>query len=134
MVDHIPHFHVFGRSHDHISNLVLGLLGTVCTFTNASALPPYASVRSLRQYENHPSSEVDPKKYLAGYSILLLLALSFMVTGFIIYLFGQLRAIKRTHEVLVKSVLTAPLRWLDSTPSGRIIARFTQDMNAVDGQ
>lgn len=34
--------------------------------------------------------------------------------------------------MLVSSVLGAPLRFLDITPIGRLIARFTQDIRAVD--
>lgn len=34
--------------------------------------------------------------------------------------------------MLVQSVLTTTLRWLDKTPTGRMISRFTQDIRAVD--
>ncbi|CAE6404190.1 unnamed protein product [Rhizoctonia solani] len=46
---------------------------------------------------------------------------------------GSIRASRRIHNQLVLSVFSAPLCWLDSTPIGRIIARFTQDVRAVDG-
>lgn len=35
--------------------------------------------------------------------------------------------------VLVNSVLSTTLRFLDKTPVGRIVARFTRDIRAVDG-
>lgn len=46
---------------------------------------------------------------------------------------GQLRASKVIHMNLIDSVLRAPLRWLDVTPTSRIIARATNDVMAVDG-
>ncbi|KAJ6508401.1 P-loop containing nucleoside triphosphate hydrolase protein [Mycena sanguinolenta] len=36
------------------------------------------------------------------------------------------------HKNLIDSVLSAPLRWLDVTPTSRIIARVTNDVRAVD--
>lgn len=47
-------------------------------------------------------------------------------------MFGQLRASKIIHKNLVDSVPSAPLRWLDVTPTSRIIARVTSDVRAVD--
>jgi len=46
--------------------------------------------------------------------------------------YGQLRASKVIHKTLIDSVLRAPLRWLDVTPTSRIIARVTNDIRAVD--
>lgn len=46
---------------------------------------------------------------------------------------GVIRASRKIHETLVTSVLTTTLRFLDKTPIGRIVARFTRDVRAVDG-
>lgn len=43
-----------------------------------------------------------------------------------------MNASARIHEMLVKSVLSSTLRWLDVTPLGRMVSRFTQDIRAVD--
>lgn len=37
------------------------------------------------------------------------------------------------HATLTKSILRTTLRFLDKTPVGRIIQRFTQDIRSVDG-
>lgn len=34
---------------------------------------------------------------------------------------------------MTNAVLHAPLRWLDSTPTGRILNRFTGDFQQLDG-
>ncbi|KAF8751127.1 P-loop containing nucleoside triphosphate hydrolase protein [Rhizoctonia solani] len=52
--------------------------------------------------------------------------------AYILHILGSVRAARRIHEQLMASILGAPLRWLDSTPIGRIVARFTQDIRSVD--
>jgi ABC-type multidrug transport system fused ATPase/permease subunit len=53
--------------------------------------------------------------------------------GFTIYIFGALSASRKIHDKLVTAILGTTLRWLDLTPVGRIISRFTMDIRAVDG-
>ena len=45
---------------------------------------------------------------------------------------GSLRASKILFEDLTYAVLRAPLRWLDTTPVGRTLNRFTADFLAID--
>lgn len=40
----------------------------------------------------------------------------------------------RQHGKLLTSVFSATLRWLDSTPQGRLISRFTRDIRTIDGE
>ncbi|KAJ7094121.1 P-loop containing nucleoside triphosphate hydrolase protein [Mycena epipterygia] len=53
--------------------------------------------------------------------------------NFIFYTLGSFRASRAIHKQLVESVLGTTLRWLDVTPTSRILARCTVDINAVDG-
>ncbi|KAJ1562525.1 hypothetical protein HK405_011074 [Cladochytrium tenue] len=46
--------------------------------------------------------------------------------------FASLRASRIIHQRLAKSVLGSPLRFFETTPIGRILNRFTKDMNNVD--
>lgn len=43
-----------------------------------------------------------------------------------------IRAGKNMHDKMLKSVLSAPIRFFDSTPVGRIIQRFSRDVESVD--
>ena len=52
---------------------------------------------------------------------------------FITYL-ASLRASRILFEKLSYNVLRAPLRWVDTTPTGRILNRFTADFNTIDSQ
>ncbi|KAJ3907880.1 hypothetical protein F5879DRAFT_939640 [Lentinula edodes] len=85
------------------------------------------------QYERKDPSEVDVVFYLVGYSLILLFVVVTFAVGFIIYLYGVLRASRSIHKQLMQSVLGSTLRWLDTTPTSRVITRATQDMRDVDG-
>ncbi|KAG8875180.1 hypothetical protein FRB98_008049 [Tulasnella sp. 332] len=104
-----------------------------------------------KQYETRPGSEVNAVWYLSSvdslcaatsnrlmfnlrtmYGLIIVLGLSCFAVGYVIFLLGKQRATRPAHTRLTKAILHAPLRWLDSTPSGRIIARFTQDITAIE--
>ena len=46
------------------------------------------------------------------------------------YIFGGLRASRTIHRRLISSVLGTTMKWLDSTPVGRVITQCTQDMRS----
>ncbi|KAH8977506.1 hypothetical protein EDB92DRAFT_772241 [Lactarius akahatsu] len=70
------------------------------------------------QYDIHPPEQVN---------------ITFYTAGFAVYTFGALRASRTIHRILIDSVLGTSLRWLDTTPTSRIITRVTQDIRALDG-
>ncbi|KAJ7730238.1 P-loop containing nucleoside triphosphate hydrolase protein, partial [Mycena maculata] len=90
-------------------------------------------------YLGHWSSQYDTRGYFQHlFTIvisgsILLLVFCFYACGFLLYTFGILRASELLHRQLIDSVLGTTLRWLDQTPTSRIIARATQDMGMVDG-
>ncbi|KZT67112.1 P-loop containing nucleoside triphosphate hydrolase protein [Daedalea quercina L-15889] len=87
-----------------------------------------------RQYEVRNPSEVNVPYYLGIYSLILLVSVVLYYTSQAAYMFGTLRGSWNLHGYLISSVLGTTLRWLDKTPTSRIIARCTQDIQAVDMQ
>ncbi|KAF8799457.1 multidrug resistance-associated ABC transporter [Phlegmacium glaucopus] len=85
------------------------------------------------KYETHAPSEVNASFYLTQYSLILFSILVIYTATNIFYWYGTLRASRRISASLVDSVLGSTLRWLDETPTGRIISRCTQDIRAIDG-
>ncbi|KAJ6489479.1 hypothetical protein C8R47DRAFT_1177182 [Mycena vitilis] len=71
-------------------------------------------------------------RYLGGYSALLFLIMGLFVFTYIYFTVGSFRASRNIHRQLVESVLGTTLRWLDFTPTSRIITRCTADISAVD--
>ncbi|PPQ91593.1 hypothetical protein CVT25_013697, partial [Psilocybe cyanescens] len=85
------------------------------------------------QYEGRAPSEVNDFYFLTLYTLLLLTAIVLFSAVYVFYIYGTMRASRIINASLIDSVLSSTLRWLDETPTGRIIARCTQDIRAVDG-
>ena len=66
--------------------------------------------------------------YLTVYNVMLIVGILFYCSSYVVYLFGVLRASRSMHATLIRSVLSATLRWLDKTPTSSIITRCTQDI------
>uniref|UniRef100_A0A8C4M9Q0 ATP-binding cassette sub-family C member 5 n=1 Tax=Equus asinus asinus TaxID=83772 RepID=A0A8C4M9Q0_EQUAS len=45
---------------------------------------------------------------------------------------GTLRASSRLHDELFRRILRSPMKFFDTTPTGRILNRFSRDMDEVD--
>ncbi|KAF5309503.1 hypothetical protein D9619_012343 [Psilocybe cf. subviscida] len=71
--------------------------------------------------------------YLGIYSGIVVATISLNNLSYFLYVYGTLRASRRINSMLISSVLTSTLRWLDETPAARIIARCTQDIRMIDG-
>ncbi|KAI0306147.1 hypothetical protein B0F90DRAFT_1814940 [Multifurca ochricompacta] len=85
------------------------------------------------QYDIYPPEEVAIAFYLTIYGIILLGAMVSYTTGSGAYIFGTIRASRSIHQNLIEAVLGTTLRWLDTTPTSRVITRVTQDIRALDG-
>ncbi|PPQ77068.1 hypothetical protein CVT25_014881 [Psilocybe cyanescens] len=84
------------------------------------------------QYETHAPSEVRLSYYLLGFSALIgSRVVLTLVTEFVLGL-RSVRASRVIHAKLIDSVLGSTLRWLDETPTARIISRCTEDIDTVD--
>ncbi|KIJ45691.1 hypothetical protein M422DRAFT_778885, partial [Sphaerobolus stellatus SS14] len=85
------------------------------------------------QYTDQPAESVPVAFYLLMYSLLLVAIAVFYTTAVVTFVFGAVKASKKVHQQLIRSVLGTTLRWLDTVPTARIITRCTQDILAVDG-
>nr|KAJ3401328.1 hypothetical protein HK105_004512 [Polyrhizophydium stewartii] len=52
----------------------------------------------------------------------------------LLYAFGSYRASKEMHAALLVRILNAPMRFFDTTPIGRILNRFSKDIECVDSE
>ncbi|KAH6916807.1 ATP-binding cassette transporter [Coprinopsis sp. MPI-PUGE-AT-0042] len=84
------------------------------------------------EYTVYPPSDVPVIRNLGIYSALLLFGALAYGLAFVVFARGAIRASRTIHAQLVKSVLGTTLRWLDTTPVSRILARCTQDIRTVD--
>ncbi|KAK0465231.1 uncharacterized protein EV420DRAFT_1637381 [Desarmillaria tabescens] len=85
------------------------------------------------QYNDREMYQVPVFFYISIYSSFTLVAASVYAAAFMFFVIASLRASKTIHRQLIQSVLGTTLRWLDTTPTSRVITRCTQDIRALDG-
>ncbi|KZV76920.1 multidrug resistance-associated ABC transporter [Peniophora sp. CONT] len=77
--------------------------------------------------------DVDVKYYLGIFTVFVALGCVTYTVGVTVYVFGIIRAARKIHRELIHSILGTTLRWLDTTPTSRVITRCTQDIRTTDG-
>lgn len=83
-------------------------------------------------------SQSDKLVDLTPLQIILIYGVLGMLTMFVVFLsntFWALRGIeagKSFHDQMLRAILSAPIRFFDSTPIGRILQRFSRDVESVD--
>lgn len=79
-----------------------------------------------------PSAEDDPMFYVMIYACLTMgTAISGLAMNIVEYI-GAYRASRILFKRLLISVVRAPFRWFDVTPTGRILNRFSRDIEVLD--
>ncbi|KAL0973582.1 hypothetical protein UPYG_G00206420 [Umbra pygmaea] len=94
---------------------------------NTSVLMGNSSVVSSSMRDN-PLMHHYAGVYASSMGVMLLLKL---LRG-IIFVKGTLRASSKLHEELFRKILRSPMKFFDTTPTGRILNRFSKDMDEVD--
>ncbi|KAJ2083672.1 hypothetical protein H4R24_000630 [Coemansia sp. RSA 988] len=119
---------------------VLACLGCISTTQFLAMYKDYYLAKKLGR-ENGTSTSHVLLEPLAGVMPWLVVYLCFGVLSAIISSLallltysGSLKASATLHEHLIGSIVNAMPRFLDTTPIGRIMARFTRDMQAVDDE
>ncbi|KAH0581470.1 hypothetical protein H2248_012549 [Termitomyces sp. 'cryptogamus'] len=96
-------------------------------------LQPWLLGAWATEYTIHPDpADVDVTFYLVGYVLLVCLMLAVYCVAQTTLALGALRASASLHKRLIETILGTTLRWLDKTPTSRVITRVTQDVAAVD--
>ncbi|KAI0768310.1 P-loop containing nucleoside triphosphate hydrolase protein [Trametes elegans] len=86
------------------------------------------------QYESHPTEEVSVPYYLTVYSLTVIAGTFASAFCVFYYVYGSVRAARIVHQQLAASLLGTTLRWLDKTPTARIITRCTEDIQTLDNR
>ncbi|KAF8876201.1 hypothetical protein CPB84DRAFT_1853019 [Gymnopilus junonius] len=84
------------------------------------------------QYEYRAPSEVRLSFYLTGFFLIILTHFTIVMSLHFFFNYRMVVASRTIHAKLVNSIFGSTFRWLDETPTARIIARCTQDVRVVD--
>lgn len=82
--------------------------------------------------DSKDQSPASTKFRLAIYFVIGMLQAFFVCFGWVSIIFGSMRASRSLHSKLLSSVLHAPMYFFDTTPLGRIINRFSKDIDILD--
>lgn len=88
--------------------------------------------KSWLSYFSTNRSSVNEGQAVIIYGLLGFLALVMSLLNNLFWLERGIKAGKAMHDDMLKSVLRAPIRFFDSTPVGRILQRFSRDVESVD--
>lgn len=80
-----------------------------------------------------PSANAHPGFYLSVYAIVVVLDALLGSVSSAIGSWGSYRAAITIHNQLLSTVLRSTVRFFDTTPLGRIINRFSKDIETIDG-
>ncbi len=107
---------------------ILGLLA-LCAI--AGALLPLLQKAWLSYYSDH--QELWPALPAIGiYGVIGILVLVATLVNNLYWLYRGIKAGQSIHNRMLKSVLNSPVRFFDSTPVGRVLQRFSRDLESVD--
>jgi ABC-type multidrug transport system fused ATPase/permease subunit len=71
-------------------------------------------------------------QWLAGYGGAIAMSMIIMLTGGYLMAALRVKVAKALHEKMLAGILRAPINYFDVTPAGRIMNRFSKEMNSVD--
>ncbi|KAF9920561.1 hypothetical protein FBU30_009579 [Linnemannia zychae] len=114
--------------------VVLFIVGQACQLATNFWLRVW-----ILDLENAESNSTDPEHstsyYLYGYGILIL---AFVIMDVMVNYTSEvicgIRASRTIHDRLITRILRLPMSFFDTTPMGRIVNRFSSDMESIDSQ
>ncbi|XP_043558304.1 multidrug resistance-associated protein 5-like isoform X2 [Chiloscyllium plagiosum] len=84
-------------------------------------------------YVSHNMKDNPHMHYYAGiYALSMAVMLIIKGVRGVVFVKGTLGASSRLHDELFHKILRGPMKFFDTTPSGRILNRFSKDMDEVD--
>ncbi|KAK0557581.1 hypothetical protein OC846_000369 [Tilletia horrida] len=92
-----------------------------------------ATASDEMRIQDLPPPNVNVLPYIGIYAAILFGSLALKIILTFLSFFGQLRASKSLFDRMLWSVVRAKARWIDTTPLGRILNRFSKDMEVLDG-
>ena len=70
--------------------------------------------------------------YLIGYGIIGVLQSVFIFSAILMITFSTIQASVQLHNGLLNNIIRSPMSFFDTTPIGRIVNRFSKDIDEID--
>lgn len=79
-----------------------------------------------------PDAHVNPLFYVGIYALIGFMTVAVNIMSSATQYIGALRASRRLFKQLLETVVRATMRWHDVTPTGRMLNRFSKDIETID--
>ncbi|KAK2959552.1 Multidrug resistance-associated protein [Blattamonas nauphoetae] len=104
---------------------VVNLAAEIC-----SVCEPYALSALTREDAGTGGSKA---KVFTFYLVTQLVSLALVFPQASVVIQATIRAALHIHEICIRRLFSAPLSYFDVTPTGRLLGRFSKDLESVDG-
>jgi len=125
--DSTSHLYFASSVTDNHGDLVFQHAHSSAHFTTA-----FHSVKAPTISARLPPADEHPLFYVGVYAAISFGAAAVSISNVIVQYNGGLRASRVLFKQLLVAVIRATMRWHDSTPTGRMLNRFSKDIETVD--
>ena len=110
------------------------VLGCIFCYTGYQICSAGSSIWLSKWSDDSSQNSTEDKRdlYLSVYGGLGLGQAIFAVVGSVCLYISCLRGAERLHHLVLKNILHSPMRFFDTTPQGRILNRFSKDIDVLD--
>ncbi|GAA6046061.1 hypothetical protein NBRC10513_002062 [Rhodotorula toruloides] len=128
----------FDRKADSFGSVFVSTVAASTGRLHAVSARLAQAARSVSQGDLSASSilgedrKLDSDYWLAMYCLLAVVNLAFITARAAFFLWRGLCASRILYRRLISQILGAPIRFFDSTPTGRILNRLSKDMETID--
>ncbi|XP_067675074.1 multidrug resistance-associated protein 1-like [Haliotis asinina] len=116
--------------------MVMYALFQATSVTSTTWLSKWTDDTSLGNLTAVPSNSTDRMEkneyYMGIYGALGLVQTTFIMVFSFLWNLRTVKASGTLHSHMLRNVLRAPMSFFDTTPTGRIVNRFSQDMDTID--
>ncbi|XP_006880098.1 PREDICTED: canalicular multispecific organic anion transporter 1 [Elephantulus edwardii] len=110
--------------------ILLNMLNSVAFIGSNLWLSAWTNDSKTYNSTNYPASQRDMR--VGVYGALGVAQCVFVFLGNFLSIYGTTHASNILHKQLLNNILRAPMRFFDTTPTGRIMNRFAGDISTVD--
>ncbi|KAI9247698.1 hypothetical protein BDA99DRAFT_565069 [Phascolomyces articulosus] len=111
----------------------VGIFSSAGGFGSSASEPGTFSIHYISSLlSKDEANRVDVEYYLGVYFFLGIVSLVMQSIRSLIMFIGSINASRRLHERLLHRILRAKVRFFDTTPLGRIVNRFSSDLQTID--
>ncbi|CAO1622047.1 unnamed protein product [Parajaminaea phylloscopi] len=117
------------------SSLSLQYLAQLSIFSAPSAYSKLSTLGGsapVSQSSTFPPAHQSPGPYILVFFGIQLLSAALIVVAALLTFYGSLNASRSLFDRMLTATMGATNRWLDKTPSGRIVNKFSRDIEVVD--